>query len=189
MSGLLREDTAGDPTGRRGLWTGKHLRQIVRELHQLGLSLSPNTVRRLLEQLGYSLHSNSKALSTSHPHREQQFDYIARQKKRFERGGQPMISVDTKKKELVGHFKNAGRVWSLESTPVKDHDFRSEAKGLANPYGVLDLLSNRASVFVGTSHDTPEFAATNVARWWRQVVEFKAKKVRLCLSSTVGVGF
>jgi hypothetical protein len=168
LSGLLREDTAGDPTGRCGLWTGKRLRQIVRDLRQLGLALSPNTVRRLLEQLGYSLHANRKSLSTSHPHRDQQFDYIARQKKRFERRGQPMISVDTKKKELVGNFKNTGRVWSAEPTPVKDHDFRSEAKGMANPYGVLDLLSNRASVFVGTSHDTPEFAAANVARWWRR---------------------
>jgi hypothetical protein len=133
----------------------------------LGIALSPSTARRLLGQLGYALHANCKSLCTAHPHRDQQFQYIARQKKRFERRCQPMISVDTKKKELVGNFRNAGRVWSLEPTAVKDHDFRSEAKGMANPYGVLDLLSNRGSVFVGTSHDTPEFAAGNVARWWR----------------------
>jgi hypothetical protein len=149
------------------LCTGKRLRQIVQELQRLSIAVSPNTVRRLLDLLGYSLHANCKSLSTPHPNRDQQFQYIAHQKKRFQRRGQPMISVDTKKKELVGNFKNAGRVWSLEPTPVKDHDFRSEAKGMANPYGVLDLLSNRASVFVGTSHDTPEFAAGNVARWWR----------------------
>ena len=153
--------------GRRALWTGKRLRQITRELQQLGIAVSANTVRRLLEVLGYSLHANSKSVSAAHPNRDQQFQHIARQKKRFEYRCQPMISVDTKKKELVGNFKNAGRVWSLEPTAVKDHDFRSEAQGMANPYGILDLLSNRGSVFVGTSHDTPEFAASNVARWWR----------------------
>jgi len=80
---------------------------------------------------------------------------------------QPIISVDAKKKELVGNFKNTGRVWSLKPTPVNDHDFRSEAQGMANPYGIFDLLANQGSVFVGTSHDTPEFAAGNVAQWWR----------------------
>ena len=165
---LLREDTAGDPTGRRRrLWTGKRLRQITRELRQGDIAVSPNTVRRLLEQLGYSLHANSKSLSTSHPDREQQFQCIARRRKGFERRCQPMISVDTKKKELVGNFKNAGRVWSLKPPPVNDHDFRSEAQGMANPYGILDLWTNQGAVFVGTSHDTPEFAARNVARWWR----------------------
>ena len=140
---------------------------MARELQELGIAVSPNTVRRLLDELGYSLHANSKSLSATHPNRDQQFDYIACQKKHFERRWQPMISVDTKKKELVGNFKNCGRVWSLEATAVKDHDFRSEAQGMANPYGILDLLGNRGSVFVGTSHDTPEFAAGNVARWWR----------------------
>jgi len=124
-------------------------------------------VRRLLHRLGYSLHANSKSLSAAHPNRDQQFQCIARQKKRFARRSQPIISVDTKKKELVGNFKNNGQVWSCQSTPVKDHDFRSEALGMANPYGILDLLTNQGSVFVGTSHDTPEFAAGNVAHWWR----------------------
>ncbi len=168
LGGLLREDTAGNPTGRGRLWTGKRLRQIAHELRQWDIAVSPNTVRRLLDELGYSLHANSKSLSTPHPDRDQQFQRIARQKKRFERRSQPIISVDTKKKELVGNFKNAGQVWSLKSTPVKDHDFRSEAQGMANPYGILDLLRNQGSVFVGTSHDTPEFAAGNVALWWRQ---------------------
>jgi hypothetical protein len=167
LGSLLKENTAGDPTGRRSLWTGKRLRQIVRELRQLDIAVSPNTVRQLLDQLGYSLHANSKSLSTPHPHRDQQFGCIARQKKRFIRRAQPIISVDTKKKELVGNFKNHGRVWSIEPPAVKDHDFRSEALGMANPYGILDLLTNQGSVFVGTSHDTPEFAAGNVAQWWR----------------------
>ena len=82
--------------------------------------------------------------------------------------GLPIISVDTKKKELVGNFKNAGRVWSQEATPVNDHDFRSQGQGMAIPFGVYDPVRNRGSVFVGTSHDTPQFAAENIARWWRQ---------------------
>lgn len=164
---LLQENTAGDPTGRRGLWTGKRLRQITEELAQLEIRVSPNTVRRLLEQLGYALHANSKSVSHSSERREEQFGYIARQKKRFLKRGLPIISVDTKKKELVGNFKNWGRVWSLQSVPVNDHDFRSQAKGLASPYGIYDLAGNRGSVFVGMSHDTPGFAADNIAQWWR----------------------
>ena len=160
------EDTAGDPTGRRGLWTGKRLAHIARELRQWDIRVSANTVHRLLGQLGYALHANCKSLSSSHPNRDQQFQCIARQRRRFASRSQPIISVDTKKKELVGPFKNNGRVWSLEPTAVKDHDFRSEAQGMATPYGILDLVTNHGSVFVGTSHDTSEFAARNVARWW-----------------------
>ena len=167
LARLLREDTAGDPTGRRRLWTSKRLVQIAGELRRLDIAVSPRTVRRLLDQLGYGLHANSKSLCPAHPHRDQQFQCIARHKQRFVRGALPVISVDTKKKELVGNFKNPGRVWSVAATAVKDHDFRSEAQGLAIPYGIYDLVANRGSVFVGTSHDTPEFAAGNVARWWR----------------------
>ena len=154
--------------GRRRLWTGKRLRQITRALGRLGIGVSPNTVRRLLDQLDYALHANAKSISVSAPQREQQFGCIARQKKRFWRRGLPIISVDTKKKELVGNFKNPGRVWSRQPVPVNDHDFRSQAKGMASPYGIYDLLANRGSVFIGTSHDTPGFAAQNIARWWRQ---------------------
>ena len=164
---LLREDTAGDPTGRGGLWTGKRLRQITEELNQLGIAVSPNTVHRLLDQLGYALHANSKSVSTSSAHRDEQFGYIAQQKERFLEAGLPIISVDTKKKELVGNFKNAGQVWSEKPLPVNDHDFRSQAQGLASPYGIYDPVRNRGSVFVGTTHDTPEFATDNIARWWR----------------------
>jgi len=165
---LLQEDTAGDPTGRRGLWTGKRLRQITLELRGLGIAVSPNTVRRLLGQLGYALRANAKSISVSSPHRDEQFGCIARQKKRFLRAGLPIISVDTKKKELVGNFKNPGRVWGSQPVPVNDHDFRSQASGMANPYGIFDPIANRGAVFVGTSHDTPAFAAGNIARWWRQ---------------------
>jgi hypothetical protein len=133
----------------------------------LGITVSPNTVRRLLDQLGYALHANAKTLSPCSEYRDEQFGRIAGQKKRFLARGMPMISVDTKKKELVGNFKNAGRVWSQKAVPVNDHDFRSQGLGMANPYGIYDLTANQGSVFVGTTHDTPLFAAENVARWWR----------------------
>jgi hypothetical protein len=163
---LLQDNTAGDPTGRGGLWTGKRLGQLTRELGQLGIPVSPNTVRRLLAELDYALHANSKSLSSSCAQRNEQFGCIARQKRRFLRLGWPIISVDTKKKELIGNFKNPGRVWGQGPVAVKDHDFRSQAVGMASPYGIYDLTANRGAVFVGTSHDTPAFAAGNIARWW-----------------------
>jgi hypothetical protein len=119
LAGLLQEDTAGDPTGRHRLWTGKRLAHITRQLRQLDIAVSPGTGRRLLHQLGYALHANDKSLSTPHAQRDQQFNCIARQKRRFVRGALPTISVDTKKKEWIGRFKNAGRVWSLAATPVR----------------------------------------------------------------------
>ena len=153
--------------GRRKLWTGKRLRQIAADLRKLKIYISPNTVRRLLHEIDYTLHANAKSLSVSCQERDQQFHCIARQRRRFCHDGLPIISVDTKKKELVGNFKNPGRVWSQQAPPVNDHDFRSQALGIASPYGVLDMTRNRGSVFIGTSHDTPQFAAENIARWWR----------------------
>ncbi len=145
---LLRHDTAGDPTGRRGLWTGQHLEQISSQLKRLGISVCPNTIRRLLEG-------------------DRQFRYIQDQRQRFSRKTLPIISVDTKKKELVGPFKNAGQIWSRQALPVNDHDFRSQAKGMAIPRGLYDLQTNRGSVLVGTSHDTPQFAVEAIVQWWR----------------------
>ncbi len=164
---LLQEDTAGDPMGQRRLWTGKRLRQISAELAQLDIQVCPHTVRRLLDQLGYGLHANAKALSADCPERDEQFIYMAEEKKQFLLRGLPIISVDTKKKELIGNFKNSGRVWSQQATAVNDHDFRSQGIGMAIPFGVYDPVRNCGSVFVGTSHDTPQFAAENIARWWR----------------------
>jgi hypothetical protein len=145
--------------GRRGLWTGKRLRDISRELAQLGLRVCPNTVRRLLEEVDYALHANRKSLgANTSPHRDQQFGWLNHHRQEFRQSGDPMISVDTKKKELVGQFKNHGRVWSRQPILVQDHDFRSQAQGLAIPYGIYDLHANRGMVVVGTSHDTPTFA-------------------------------
>ena len=155
--------------GQRGLWTGKRLRDISRELAQLGLRVCPNTVRRLLEELDYALHANRKSLSANiSPHRDQQFGWLNHYRQEFTRSGYPIISVDTKKKELVGQFKNNGRVWSQAPILVQDHDFRSQAQGMAIPYGIYDLQANRGMVMVGTSHDTPEFAVDAICHWWRR---------------------
>jgi len=152
--------------GRRGVWTALRLRQISRLLRRLGIRVSPNTVRRLLKTLGYALHANRKSLCQSPPERDRQFRYIARQRRRFAREQAPIISVDTKKRELVGNFKNAGRVWSREPIRVFDHDFRSLGQGVAIPYGVYDLAANRGLVNVGVSSNTPAFAAESIRRWW-----------------------
>ena len=155
--------------GRRGLWTGLRLEQICERLEELGIRVCPNTVRRLLDLLGYALHSNRKSLSgPQSPERDGQFRYIQHQRQEFTRSGLPIISVDTKKKELVGAFKNPGRVWSQEALAVNDHDFRSQAKGIAIPRGLYDMPANRGSVVIGTSHDTPQFAVDAIVDWWRR---------------------
>jgi len=112
--------------GRRKLWTGKRLRQISAELAQLGIGVCPNTVRRLLRQLDYGLHANAKRLSAECPGRDEQFTYMAEEKRQFLQRGLPIISVDTKKKERIGNYKNPGQVRSQQATPVSDHDFRSQ---------------------------------------------------------------
>ncbi len=152
---------------RRGLWTGLRLEEISRQLKRLDLSVSPNTARRLLGELDYALHANRKSLSgPQSPERDRQFHYIQEQRAHFVQEGLPIVSVDSKKRELVGDFKNAGQVWSREATPVNDHDFPSQAKGIALPRALYDLQANRGSVVVGTSHDTPDFAATALVQWW-----------------------
>jgi len=139
--------------------------------------------------MDYSLHVNRKMLATdSSPDRSEQFDYISTLRTRFERRGFPIISVDTKKRELVGNFKNPGA--RLGRTPwlVNDHDFRTDSIGVAIPYGIYDLLANRGSVFVGVSHDTPCFAARSIARWWVREGTLRYRNARklLILADTGG---
>lgn len=154
--------------GRRGLWTSLHLEQISDHLAQLGLSACPNTVRRLLDQLDYALHANRKSLSgPQSPYRDCQFQYIGYQREQFTQEGLPIVSVDSKKKELVGRFKNGGRIWSREALPVNDHDFPSLASGVALSRGLYDVQANRGSVLIGTSHDTAAFAVDALVDWWR----------------------
>ncbi len=134
---------------------------------RLGVIVSATTIRRLLAELEYSLKGNRKTLSAgSHPDRDKQFGIIEHFRQQFSVAGDPIISVDTKKKELIGLFKNQGRVWCREAKKVKDHDFRSEALGIAAPYGIYDVGLNSGVIVVGKSADTPEFAVNSIATWW-----------------------
>lgn len=162
----MAHETAGDPmTGLK--WTRRTPGKLADELRMLGIDVSARTVSRLLRGMGFSLRVNHKKLSSgSGSDRDEQFVYISETRERFERRGAPVLSVDTKKKELVGNFKNGGEAWCRQPTLVSDHDFRSEAEGIAVPYGIYDIQANLGSVFVGTSHDTPDFAADNLAKWW-----------------------
>ena len=164
---LVEPVTAGDPMSEQK-WVRVSLRQLSRELGETGHPASPPTVRRLLDARGYRLHANTKQLESSaaHPDRDQQFAYITARRQAFSSAGLPQISVDTKKKELIGPFKNAGRVWSQEPEAVNVHDFRTDALGRAVPYGIYDLTQNRGTVYVGQSADTPHFAVDLLARWW-----------------------
>jgi hypothetical protein len=164
---LIEPVTAGDPMSEQK-WVRVSLRQLSRDLGEAGHAASPPTVRRLLDARGYRLHANTKQLeaSAAHPDRDQQFEYITEQRQAFNSAGLPQISVDTKKKELIGQFKNAGRVWSQEAEAVNVHDFRTDALGRAVPYGIYDLTQNRGTVYVGQSADTPHFAVDLLARWW-----------------------
>lgn len=162
----MKHETAGDPiTGLK--WTRKTTEKIARQLRRLDIDVCPNTVSRLLRKMGYSLRVNHKKLSEgSGADRDQQFSYIAQMRERYAADGAPVISVDTKKKELVGNFKNAGGAWNQQPVPVNDHDFRSTADGLAIPYGIYDVQANRGAVFVGCSHETPEFTVASINKWW-----------------------
>src|ERR1035441_1003916 len=149
---LLEYDTAGDPiTGLK--WSRRTTDKIAIALGDFRVVVSPNTVARLLHQMSYSLRVNHKELSTDRsPDRNDQFLYLGDLRQRFQRRGLPIISVDTKKRELVGNFKNSGARWDLSPRLVNDHDFRSDSTGVAIPYGIYDLLANRGSVTVGVSH-------------------------------------
>lgn len=163
----MQHDIAGDPmTGVR--WTRRTTEKIADQLSRLGIRVCPNTVARLLKQLKFKLRTNRKRISrASAPDRDAQFQYIASQKDSFSARGLPVLSVDSKKRELVGNFRHSGRTWEQQARDVNEHDFPSDALGVALLYGVYDLGANAGSLFVGTSHDTPTFAASNLARWWR----------------------
>lgn len=162
---MLQDATAGDPlSGLR--WTHKSLRKISCGLERR-YRLSAPTISRLLRQEGYSLRVNRKRLAgRQSPGRDEQLGYIAQVRRAFLRRKRPVISVDTKKKELVGNFRNAGRAWQREARAVNIYDFPSLASGQAIPYGLYDVGRNRGYVSVGVSHDTPEFAVATIRAWW-----------------------
>lgn len=152
-------------------WTRKTTEKITTELGNLDIRVSANTVGRLLNQMDFSLRVNHKKLSSGSKadqgERDEQFVYISELKEEFASVCNPIVSVDTKKKEMVGNFKNQGTAWNKEPVLVKDHDFRSESDGMAVPYSVYDVQANRGAVCVGMSSDTAEFAVDSIERWWR----------------------
>lgn len=149
-------------------WVRLSLGQLSRELSDAGHQASPPTIARLLDDLDYSLMANVKSQEpgSDHPDRNVQFEHIAQKKTQFMQAGWPVISVDTKKKELIGNFKNAGRGWCQQPEQVNGHDFLSQGLGRAVPYGIYDLRHNRGYVYVGRSADTPEFAVDAIVQWW-----------------------
>lgn len=165
----MRDATAGDPiTGLK--WTHKSLRVLAEQLRRQDHRISAPTVARLLAGRGYALRANQKQrASKQSPGRDEQFGYIAQKRAMFLKRKQPVISVDSKKRELVGQFKQRGQQWRQSPHSVLIYDFRSDAVGIAIPYGIYDVGRNRGYIVVGTSHDTPQFAVAAIRSWWMQV--------------------
>jgi len=168
---LVNPATRGDPESPLR-WTCKSVRRLAEELQREGHTISYQTVAELLHAMDYSLQANQKTLEGSqHEDRDKQFEYINRKAQRYLKQGEPVISVDTKKKELVGDFKNGGREWQIkgEPEPVRVHDFeiREPGQGKVAPYGVYDVGRNVGWVSVGVDHDTASFAVESIRRWWR----------------------
>jgi hypothetical protein len=183
LEGLVEPTAAGDPMSPLR-WTAKSVRQLAATLQRMGHQVSRQLVAELLAGAGYSLQANRKTREgPAHPDRDRQFRYINQHVRRFQAAGQPVISVDTKKKELVGDFKNAGRQWRPKGAPtlVRVHDFLIPARGKAIPYGVYDLTRNAGWVGVGIDHDTATFAVRTIGRWWRRMGQPRYRRARSLL--------
>lgn len=165
----MKDDTAGDPIS--GIkWARKTLRALERALRGKGLKVSFVTIGRLLGELDYAIRVNRKRLTKKQdPERDRQMRYIARIRNQFLKAGKPVISVDTKKRELIGNFRQQGGTWRREPISVLEYDYPSDADGVAIPFGVYDLRHNEGFVVIGISHQTPEFAVTVIRRWWLQL--------------------
>lgn len=164
-------DTKGDPM-RAVVWTSKSVNKLTEKLHDQGFSISNYTVYYLIREEGYSLKPNKKNIEgIPHEDRDLQFEHINRMCKAFEKNHNPIISIDCKKKEQIGNFKNNGREWTkhgkAHETQVNAYDFRSLANGLAAPYGIYDVLHKKGFVNVGVDHDTAAFAVESIRRWWK----------------------
>jgi transposase len=168
---LVNPGTRGDPMSPLR-WTCKSTRSLAKELSRRGFRVSHTTVGELLRSQGYSLQANRKTIEgKQHPDRDAQFEHISARVSAFQRTGQPVISIDTKKKEPLGNMKNPGRTYRRQRNPqkVKTHDFPDRELGKAVPYGVYDVTANEAGVSVGISHDTAEFAVAAIRRWWQRL--------------------
>jgi hypothetical protein len=187
---LVSPHTRGDPM-RPLLWTCKSVRRLAGELNQAGHAISPAKTAELLHQLGYSLQSHRKRdEGQNHPDRDAQFQHLNGQVLAFQAAGQPVISVDTKKKELVGKYRNGGREWRPQGQPeeVKVYDFIDPVLGKAIPYGVYDVAHNEGWVSVGCDHDTSEFAVETIRRWWRSMGQAQYPQTRQLLITADGGG-
>lgn len=187
---LVEPVTRGDPM-RRQLWTSLSLRKLSKDLKGKGHEISYPVVGDCLRQLGYSLQANRKSHEGSgHMDRNAQFEYISKKAESFLTDHQPVISVDTKKKELVGNFKNAGREWRPKGAPeeVNVHDFIDPKLKRAVPYGVYDINSNTGWVSVGTDHDTAAFAVNAIRRWWKTMGKSRYLKPKGLMVTADGGG-
>lgn len=190
LDGLVEPTARGDPQSPLR-WTCKSTTRLTEELIRMGHRVSQRTVCDLLGQLDYSLQSTRKTREGSnHPDRDAQFGFIARLVARFQEAGDPVISVDTKKKELVGDFKNGGREWRPKGKPeeVRVHDFVDLELGKVAPYGVYDVTANQGWVSVGIDHDTAEFAVESIRRWWREMGQPLYPEARRLLITADGGG-
>jgi hypothetical protein len=171
LEALVEPLTRGDPESPLR-WTCKSTRRLAEELTSQGHRIGYRTVAWLLHEAGYSLQANRKTREgNQHPDRNAQFEFINAQVTRFQKRRQPVISVDTKKKELVGDFKNPGCEWHSKGEPedVRVHDFQDKELGKAIPYGVYDVINNQGWVSVGIDHDTAYFATASIRRWWQEM--------------------
>jgi len=187
---LVEPVTRGDPESPLR-WTNKSTQKLADELTGRGFTVGPRTVAKLLKTCGYRLRANAKVVEgRQHPDRDAQFEYVNATAVAFLAAGDPVISVDTKKRELVGALKNAGREWEPVGQPaeVNVHDFPGDAVGVALPYGVYDMGANTGWVNVGTDHDTAAFAVESIRRWWRQVGADAYPKARRLLVTADGGG-
>ena len=190
LEALVDPVTRGDPESPLR-WTCKSTTRLAEELTRQNHSVSDRTVATLLKDAGYSLQANRKATEgNQHPDRNAQFEHINAQVVAFGRQRQPVISVDTKKKELVGDFKNGGREWQPQGRPenVRVHDFQDKELGKAIPYGIYDLASNEGWVSVGITHDTAQFAVASIRRWWAEMGAVRFPKARKLMITADGGG-
>ena len=190
LESLIEPTTRGDPESSLR-WTCKSLRRLAEELTGQDHPISPNSVAALLHEAGYSLQANRKTREgASHPDRNAQFEHINAWVRQFQERDQPAISVDTKKKELVGDFRNAGQEWRPRGQPqeVRVHDFPDKTLGKAIPYGVYDILNNQGWVSVGIDHDTAQFATNSIRRWWREMGCRRFPRARQLLITADGGG-
>jgi hypothetical protein len=190
LDAMIDPLTRGDPESPLR-WTCKSTRRLAEALHGQGHPVSARKVAALLGDMGYSLQANRKTREGGkHPDRNAQFEYINDLTKRLQRRGQPVVSVDTKKKELLGDFKNPGQEWQPEGEPeeVRVHDFKDPELGKAIPYGVYDVANNQGWVSVGVDHDTAYFAAQTIRRWWEKMGSRRFPRARELLITADGGG-